>query len=169
MFSVHSPGHLSPAFPTPDSQPCPHSLPHPLSHPVPCFHLHHMTILFSILSEIEASSLGPSLLFSFFVSMDYSMVILYFMANIHLFEYIHACPLGSGFLVLSICMQILWCPCFNGWVVFHCFSEKHILVLGGLRRMHHEAEFLKVSKFSPVSCLGLSFLFSSLRLCCHAN
>ena len=43
-----------------------------------------MSILFPLLSEIQASSLGPSLLLSFFGSVDYSMVILFFMANIHL-------------------------------------------------------------------------------------
>jgi hypothetical protein len=39
-----------------------------------------MHILFPFQSEIQASSLGPSLLLSFFGSVDCSMVILYFMA-----------------------------------------------------------------------------------------
>ena len=38
---------------------------HPLFLPVPSFHLTPMTILFPLLSEIQASLLGPSFLFSF--------------------------------------------------------------------------------------------------------
>jgi hypothetical protein len=44
-----------------------------------------MSVLFPFLSESQASSLGPSWLLSFFGSVDCSMVILYFMANIHFF------------------------------------------------------------------------------------
>ena len=67
--------HLS--CPSPHLIPNPHSSPHSL-------HLPLMTILFPLLSEIQASSLVPSFLFSYFGSVNYSMGILYFMANIHL-------------------------------------------------------------------------------------
>jgi hypothetical protein len=65
----------------PHSHPNP---PHPLSYAVPSLLPPLMTVLFPLLSETQASSLGPSLLFSFFGSVDCSMGILYFMANIHL-------------------------------------------------------------------------------------
>ena len=48
-------------------------------------------------SEIQASLLGPSFLFSFVGSVECSVAILYFMANIHLLvSTYHSCPLGSG-------------------------------------------------------------------------
>jgi hypothetical protein len=50
----------------------------------PALHLSLMTILFSLLSEIQASSLVPSFLFNFFGSVECSMGILYFMAKFHL-------------------------------------------------------------------------------------
>jgi hypothetical protein len=53
-----------------------------------------MFILFVILSKIQVSS---SLLLIFFGSMDYSMVILYFMANRHL-VYTMFVFLGLGYL-----------------------------------------------------------------------
>ena len=49
-----------------------------------------MTILFLLLSEIQACSLGPSFLFNFFGSVECIMGILYFMANIHLSVTAHA-------------------------------------------------------------------------------
>jgi hypothetical protein len=55
-----------------------------LSHPVPSIRLPLTVILFLLLSEIQASSLVPSFLLSFFGSAACSMGILYFMANIHL-------------------------------------------------------------------------------------
>lgn len=63
-----------------------HPPPHPLSHPVSSLPLPPITILFPLLSEIQASSLGPSILFSFFGSVEYndSVCILYFVADIHL-------------------------------------------------------------------------------------
>ena len=61
-----------------------HSPCHSLSHPDPSFHLPPVIILLPLVSEIHISSLVLSFLFSFFGSMECSMVILYFMANIHL-------------------------------------------------------------------------------------
>jgi hypothetical protein len=98
----------------------PYSLPSRLSLPDPSFHLLPISILFPLLSEIQAS-LGPSLLFGFFGSVDCSMVILYFMANIHSeVSTYHTCPFGSGllhswwhFLVPSICLQKSCCPCLS--------------------------------------------------------
>jgi len=55
-----------------------------LLHLVSSHHLFHMTILFPLQKDIQASSLGPSLLFRFFELMECSVGILYFMANIHL-------------------------------------------------------------------------------------
>ena len=43
-----------------------------------------MSILFPFLYEIQASSLEPSLLLSFFRFVDYGVIIQYFMADIHL-------------------------------------------------------------------------------------
>lgn len=85
----------------------------PLSHLVSSLSLPPMTILFSLLSEIQASPLGPFILFGFFGSVEHSMGFLYFTARIHLWMSTHhACPFGSGiphsgwhFLVLSICLQ----------------------------------------------------------------
>jgi hypothetical protein len=69
--------------PTPD--PHPSTSPH-LFHPVPSVHLPLMTNLFSALSEIHTSFLGPSLLPIFFWSVDCSsIVILHFMANVQLY------------------------------------------------------------------------------------
>jgi hypothetical protein len=61
------------------------------------FPLPFMIILFPFLSKIEASSLGPFLLFNFIRSVEYIMGILYFLANIHLVVSIyHACLFWSG-------------------------------------------------------------------------
>ena len=60
----------------------PHSSSYPLSYPIPSIHL--PLILIPLLSEIQASSLTPSFLLSFFESVEGSMDILYFTANIHL-------------------------------------------------------------------------------------
>ena len=54
-----------------------------LSYQIPSFHSSLIDILFPLLRKIYPSSLG-SLLFGFFVSVGYNMVILYCMANIHL-------------------------------------------------------------------------------------
>lgn len=55
---------------------------HSPSYPVPSLQPPLMSILFHILSENWASSLWPSLLFTFFKYVDYSMGIMYFMPNI---------------------------------------------------------------------------------------
>jgi hypothetical protein len=52
----------------------PHSPPYHLSLPVPSLYLPLTTILFFLLTENQASSLGPSFLFSFFGSVGYNMV-----------------------------------------------------------------------------------------------
>jgi hypothetical protein len=49
---------------------------YPFFHPVPSLHPHLMTILFILLSEIQVSFLGLSLLFSFFGSVEGSVGIL---------------------------------------------------------------------------------------------
>ena len=80
-ISILSPSPLPlhhPCLPTPDPSPCSSS--HLVSSLCPPL----MSIFHPLLSEIQASSLGPSLLFNFFVSMNYSMDSLYFMGNIHL-------------------------------------------------------------------------------------
>lgn len=51
-------------------------IPHPLFHPVPHLFWSPKSILFSLLRKNQTSFLVPSLLFSFFASVDYSMVIL---------------------------------------------------------------------------------------------
>jgi hypothetical protein len=99
-----------------------YSPPHPLSHPVPSLHppLMYISILFPLLIKIHDSSLEPSLLLSFFGSVGCNMVILYFLANIHLsVRKDNAYPLVSGlpnsgcyFLVSPICLQNSWCLCF---------------------------------------------------------
>ena len=63
------------------SCPSPHLISHPFQ--VPCLHLPPMTILFPLLSEIEASLLGHLFLFSFFGSVECNVVPA-FSANIHL-------------------------------------------------------------------------------------
>jgi hypothetical protein len=77
-------------------------------------HLPLMTILFPLLSEIQAYLLMHSFLFSFFWSWSVAWQ-LYFMANIHICE----CPFGTGLLhsewysqVTSICQENKWCLCF---------------------------------------------------------
>jgi hypothetical protein len=69
-----------------------------LSHPDPSLHLSPSIFLFlTFLCEIQATSLGPCFLFSFFGISEYNMAILYFVVNIHLQVSIyHACPFGSG-------------------------------------------------------------------------
>ena len=90
-------GSFSPALPTADLPLHPCSIPYPLSYSVPSLHSLRVPALFLLLSKIQACSLGPSLLFGFFRSVDHSMIILYFMANIHLLvSTYHACPFGSG-------------------------------------------------------------------------
>lgn len=81
-ISIHSsdPLGLSPVSP----HACPHSLPPLVSHPFPSLTLLPVTILFHLLSVIQASFLGPSFLFDFFGSVGCTMNILYFMANIHI-------------------------------------------------------------------------------------
>ena len=74
---------LCTSFPRPRALSC-FSLSHPLFHSVLALPPPPISILFPLLRKIQASSLGPSLLFGFFGSVDCSMVILYFMANIHL-------------------------------------------------------------------------------------
>jgi len=72
-----------------------------------------MIIFFPLLSEIEASSLGPSCLLHFLLSVGCILGVLYFLVNIHLsVSTYHACPFGSElphsgryFLVPSICLQ----------------------------------------------------------------
>lgn len=73
---------LHPSFPTTDCHS--YSTPHTLSYPVASLQPPLMTILFPILSEIQAYPLGPCLLLNFFGSIDCSMAILYLMANVHL-------------------------------------------------------------------------------------
>ena len=71
--------------------------PLPLFYPCPSFSLLPMTILFSLLSRIQASSLGASFLIKFFGSVGYIMSILYFLENIHsLVSTYNACHFGSG-------------------------------------------------------------------------
>ena len=56
-----------------------------------------MSVLFPLLSEIQPSPLGPSVLFGFFGSVNCRMVIIYFVANVHLqvsFERFH--PTADG-------------------------------------------------------------------------
>lgn len=79
---LHTPGPLCMYFPIPDfSTP---SLPlHSFSYPVPSLHPHLRTAAVPLLSEIQISSFGTSLLFSFFESEDDSVGILYIMTNIH--------------------------------------------------------------------------------------
>jgi hypothetical protein len=72
---------------------------HPISLPIPfpSLHLLLMTILFPLLSEFQASTLGPSFFFSFCDSVEYSIAPVFYTAKIHL-EVItyHACPFGTG-------------------------------------------------------------------------
>ena len=81
-------------------------------------------ICFISLSKIQASSLGPFFLFSFFGSVGYILGILYFMANIYLLVSIyHECPFGSeishlGWLFSSsihLPEKIIMSFVFNGW------------------------------------------------------
>ena len=57
---------------------------YPFFYSVLSFYQHPISILCPLLKNIQLPSLGPSLLFDFYVSVDYSMVFLYFIANIHL-------------------------------------------------------------------------------------
>lgn len=110
--SLLSPSHTSCCTPFPLPFPSPILVP-------PSILLPSMTILSPLLCEIQSCPLGPSFLFNFFGSVECSMSILYFMANIHLLVRPHqVCPLGSGlshsryFLVPSICLQNSWYSCF---------------------------------------------------------
>ena len=68
----------------------------PLSHPGPSIPLPPVIILFSLLSGIEVSSLGPSPLLSFIRSVSCIMVIGNFLANVQLsVSTYHACHFGS--------------------------------------------------------------------------
>ena len=86
LISIHSHGILG-IFPVPPhtwSWKTSHSPPYPLSFPVPSIHWTLLTILLPLLSDIQASSFGPSFLFSFVGSVECSVGILHFMPNIHL-------------------------------------------------------------------------------------
>lgn len=52
--------------------------PHTPSLPISSFHRPFMTILFTLLSEIPASLLGPSFLFGFFGSVECSMIAVFY-------------------------------------------------------------------------------------------
>lgn len=68
-----------PHGPTPDPH---HGSPtYPLSHTVPSLHGPLVTILFSLLGKIHTSPLVPSLLLTFFWTVDCTIVILHFMAS----------------------------------------------------------------------------------------
>lgn len=60
------------SLPTPVLE-TPHSLPHLLFNQFPSLHLPLTTIFFPFLSEIQAYTLVPSFLFSFFGSVDYGI------------------------------------------------------------------------------------------------
>jgi hypothetical protein len=120
-----------PWFPYIPSPP-PHSLPHPLFHPVPSFQrplLNRLiTTSFLLLRKIHLPYLVLSLLFGFFGTVDYSIVVLYVKANIHIeVSTYHECPFQSGlphlydiFLFHSFVCRIHDVFVFNGWIVFHC-------------------------------------------------
>jgi hypothetical protein len=123
QISIHSHSHLSisPVFSSIDPEhppPIPHPIPSPIQFPLSICLL--MTILSPLLSEIQASSLVPSFLFGFFGSVEHSMNILCFMANIHLqVSTYDICPFGtrlphSGgyYQVPIICQQNSLCFCF---------------------------------------------------------
>jgi hypothetical protein len=96
--------------------PPPHSPTHPFSHSVLSLHLPPTTILFPLLSEIQASSLGPS----FFGFVACSMSILNFMATIYPLksEDIPCMSFGDCVSLLwmiflsTICLKNSWCLCF---------------------------------------------------------
>jgi hypothetical protein len=132
----HSHGHMAIPAVFPPHLNSPLSSPHSLSRPVLSVHLPLQTIVFSLLSEIQAYLLGSFILFSFFVG------ILYFMANIHVLisEYIyHACPLGTkqddileihpfarkiyGVFVFLFWFGLVWCFVFFKDVFFICISN----------------------------------------------
>ena len=87
----------------------------------------------SSLGDPCVSLLGPSLLPSFSGVVDYSLVILCFMFNIHLWVCTYNACLSESelphlvcfFLVPSICLQILICHCFYCWVVLHWVNVSH--------------------------------------------
>ena len=97
-ISIHSPDPLGFSPVSSYTWSCPPSFPPPLlSHPDLSLLLPPMIILFPLLSEIEASLLGPSFLLWFLWSVSYIMGILNFLANIHLSVSIYyVCPFGSG-------------------------------------------------------------------------
>ena len=68
------------------------------SNPVASLHILLMSILFSILSEIQTSSLETSFVLGFFGSVDYNAIILNFLANIHLWIHIKCVFLGLNYL-----------------------------------------------------------------------
>jgi hypothetical protein len=77
---------LSLSWPSPHLILTPHPTPasptaYPNPHLVPSLHLPPMTLFFPLLSEVQASFLGPSKLLG---SVECSMGILYFMASVHL-------------------------------------------------------------------------------------
>ena len=69
-------------LPRPD--PVPYTCPLSLCYPIPSLSLTPMTILLPLLGGIQASSLGFSFLFNFFISLVCNVDTLYFIANIHL-------------------------------------------------------------------------------------
>ena len=71
----------APILHMPDPQPI--SPLHPLSHMVFTLHLSPIIIVFAFLSEIHTSSLRHSLSLNFIGSLNFSMVILYFITNVH--------------------------------------------------------------------------------------
>ena len=85
QISIHCPGTLVLSCltpPVPVLSPFPFLICSPIQFSL--FHLPDMTALFRHLSEIQPCSFGSSFLFRFFWSMESSMDIVYFMANIHL-------------------------------------------------------------------------------------
>ena len=85
---------------------------------LPIFHLVPSVFLpsgfFSIASSIKASSLWPYSLLTFLSSVNCTLGMLYFLANIHLLVNTYhgsEIPLsGWYFLVPSICLKNSWCP-----------------------------------------------------------
>jgi hypothetical protein len=90
-----------------------------LSHLVPCLCPLRWLFYFPFSEGIFRSSFRPSLLLNSFGSVDYSMVNLYFITNIHLGLCFSPGSPHSGwyFLVPSICLKISWCLIFNSWMV----------------------------------------------------
>ena len=87
---------------SPYSPSYPHSLPYPVFYPVPSLQPSLVSILFTLLGEIQASSLGLSLLHSFFESVDCNMFILYFMTIVYLWVHTLCVFLGLSYLTLVV-------------------------------------------------------------------